>query len=265
MLEEELFEMAETATMVYLAWCVLESISDDDDDRGKPRSTWQKKWLNRREREGFCAKLLMELREEEPELYRNVMRMSSKQFDYLLNLVKPHFAIADTKLRQSISAEARLALTLRYLATGESFNSLRLLFRIALPTISAIIPEVLDAINKILVGDFFKKPFPKNEVEWEAVAKQFWDKWQFPHCIGAVDGKHVVINAPPNAGSIYYNYKGTHSIVLMGIADAEYKFLYVDVGRNGRFSDGGVFTRCSFSQDLNRNDTSPAQISTYGS
>lgn len=36
----------------------------------------------------------------------------------------------------------------------------------------------------------------------------------------------------------------------MGIADAEYKLLYVDVGRNGRFSDGGVFNRCTFGQAL---------------
>lgn len=39
----------------------------------------------------------------------------------------------------------------------------------------------------------------------------------------------------------------------MGIADAEYKLLYIDVGRNGRFSDGGVFNRCTFGQAMDRN------------
>lgn len=77
--------------------------------------------------------------------------------------------------------------------------------------------------------------------------------WQFPNCIGAVDGKHVVMAAPPHAGSVFYNYKGTHSIVLMGIADATYKLLYVDVGRNGKFSDGGVFNRCTFAQAMDSN------------
>lgn len=36
----------------------------------------------------------------------------------------------------------------------------------------------------------------------------------------------------------------------MGIADAYYKLLYIDVGRNGRSSDGGVFNRCSFARAI---------------
>lgn len=62
-----------------------------------------------------------------------------------------------------------------------------------------------------------------------------------------------VMDAPPNSGSIYFNYKGTHSIILMGIADAEYKLIYVDVGCNGKQSDGGVFRKCSFSRAINEN------------
>lgn len=94
---------------------------------------------------------------------------------------------------------------------------------------------------------------PNSNIEWNNIAQQFQDKWNFPNCIGALDGKHIVLQAPKNSGSHYFNYKGCHSIVLMALVDANYKFLYVDVGCNGRVSDGGVFGNCSLSRALEEN------------
>lgn len=44
-----------------------------------------------------------------------------------------------------------------------------------------------------------------------------------------------------------------HSIVLMGVADANYRFLYVDVGAYGSEGDASVFGRSEFGQSVIQN------------
>lgn len=84
-------------------------------------------------------------------------------------------------------------------------------------------------------------PFPAASEEWKLKALAFALKWDYPHCIGAIDGKHVVNEVPANRGSLYYNYKHIFPVVLMALVDAECKFVYADIGGYGKQSDGGVF------------------------
>lgn len=77
---------------------------------------------------------------------------------------------------------------------------------------------------------------PRTPEEWENVAAGFQEGWQFPNCLGAIDRKHVNVRSPQLSGSMYFNYKGTFSIVLMAVVDADYRFLYVDAGTQGRVS-----------------------------
>ena len=72
----------------------------------------------------------------------------------------------------------------------------------------------------------------------------------FHTSLGAIDGKHVTIRKPSNAGSYYYNYKHTHSIILLAIAGPEYECLYADVGSNGRVNDSGVWNKSSLLQAI---------------
>jgi hypothetical protein len=58
-----------------------------------------------------------------------------------------------------------------------------------------------------------------------------------PHCIGAIDEKHVSIQAPPNSGTSFFNLKGKYSTVLLGLVDAEYKFICIDTGSYGKECD----------------------------
>lgn len=70
----------------------------------------------------------------------------------------------------------------------------------------------------------------RTEDEWRQIARDFEVCWNFPHCVGACDGKHVVMQNPKNSGSMFFNYKGTFSIVLMAIADANYNFIHANIG-----------------------------------
>lgn len=78
---------------------------------------------------------------------------------------------------------------------------------------------------------------------WENISKQFEQRSNFPHCIRAVDGKHIRIVNPCN--SMYYNYKGFLSIVLKAVSDSNCRFIYVDIGSYGKDGDSTIFKECS--------------------
>jgi len=60
----------------------------------------------------------------------------------------------------------------------------------------------------------------------------------------------VKITPPTGSGSFYWNYKGSNSLVSISIANANYEFLYCDIGTNGRVSDGGVIENTKFYEKL---------------
>lgn len=93
---------------------------------------------------------------------------------------------------------------------------------------------------------------PDSVQGWEKVAEKYESRWQLPHCCGALDGKHISIVKPHHSGSMFFNYKGFFSIVLMALVDADCNFIYIDVGAQGRVSDGGVYSNTTLAQALER-------------
>ncbi|XP_037810112.1 putative nuclease HARBI1 isoform X2 [Lucilia sericata] len=167
--------------------------------------------------------------------------MSKSTFDNLLEKIIHRITKKDTLMRDAIPPHHRLALTLRFLASGNNFQDLKFLTAIAPQTISEIVIETCEAIISEL-KDYIKLPQTPNE--WKKEASDFYHLWNFPNCIGAIDGKHVNIRQPPGSGSFYFNYKKSFSIILMAVVNANYEFLMVDVGTNGRASDGEPLPGC---------------------
>lgn len=94
----------------------------------------------------------------------------------------------------------------------------------------------------------------KNPEEWLKVTDGFEELWNFPNCLGAIDGKHVVIQSPFNSGSGFYNYKNTFTVVLMAAVDSNYCFIYPEVDCQGTISDGGVFKNTALYKNLKREE-----------
>jgi hypothetical protein len=120
--------------------------------RGKRRKRGRKcrNWIARRELLGASNCLFRELSSEDPQEYRKHMRMSVEKFDELLRLVESYISKTDTVMKAAILARLKLEVTLRFLASGGSFSSLALLFRIPPCTISRFLSETLQSVINAL-------------------------------------------------------------------------------------------------------------------
>ena len=172
--------------------------------------------------------------------------MSPDRFDHLLGLVEPLITKQTTNFHQPISAGERLSLTLRFLATGESQQSLSFSYRMGKSTVLNIVRETCDAIYEVLVEQYLCPP--SSPADCIALAKSFEEQWYLPHVVGALDGKHIRIQCLEDTGTLFHNYKGYFSIVLMAVCDASYNFTLIDIGQYGSNNDNGVLARSEIGQ-----------------
>ena len=139
---------------------------------------WVRKILTERKWKGEYCVLVNELKLFDHEFFYKQFGMSTTRYEELLKLV----ALLITKSserREVVSPGERLCITLRSLCSGDSNTTIACL-------------------------NYIKAP---HKEEWRKIAEEFETSWNFPNCIGAIDGKHIVIQAPPRSGSTYFNYK----------------------------------------------------------
>ena len=225
----------------------LLAYESEEVNRRRRRTCWVKPWLQRRVILGQYDTLMHELMRESQGDFKNYMRMDVDMFHEILIRVAPRIT-KSMDGRPPVRAGLKLAATLCFLSTGNSYKSFSYEFQVAHNTISLFVPEVCSAI----VEGYRQEQFttPSDSDGGKQVAEKFGNRWNFPHCCGSIDGKHVAIRKPDHAGSLYYNYKGFHSILMLALVDADYNFLWVKVGAEGFNSDAGVFQRSNLENAL---------------
>ena len=218
-------------------------------EKKRKHQFWVRPLFRTREQKGEYSQLFLELKSDDHEYFFRYFRMKPVQFKELLNYIVPHL-VKNCRNRKPVSPTERLAVTLRYLVTGDSHLTIAMSYRMSATTVGRIVRETCRVLWDVLREKGFLKS-PNTPDEWKQIANGFEERWNFPNCIGAIDGKHIVMQAPAHSGSRYYNYKGTHSIVLMAVVNADYEFTLVDIGEAGRQSDGGVFANSDLGYAMN--------------
>uniref|UniRef100_A0AAY5JX33 DDE Tnp4 domain-containing protein n=1 Tax=Esox lucius TaxID=8010 RepID=A0AAY5JX33_ESOLU len=142
--------------------------------------------------------------------------MSVTQFEALLQMLAPHLRRQRTNFREPIDPEQRLAQ----------------LVHLGVSTVGKMVKDTCNVIWEHMKETFLPSPL---EDPRKNTARRFQERWNFPNS---------------NSGSQFHNYKGTFSVVLLALVDADYRFLAVDVGAFGSNSDGGIFANSRLGRDL---------------
>ena len=83
--------------------------------------------------------------------------MSPERFSHLLSLVRPSISREITKLRKPISAGECLAITLRYLVTGDSMQTISFSYRVGHSTVCGIIDDTCHALWDVLATEYLRR------------------------------------------------------------------------------------------------------------
>ena len=179
------------------------------------RSNCKKKWVcticAEKEENSEFPLLVKDMQLFDSQYFLKSFRSSPDTFELLLSLVAPY--IKKSSLSRKVASPAEpLSITLCYLSTGDAHVTIASSYFISPPVVGRIINDTCKLNWNVLQARKFLS-VPSSQDAWLRSVSDFERKWNFPHCLGAVDGKHVVIQAPGRSGSDYFNYKKSHRIV----------------------------------------------------
>ncbi|XP_064622556.1 uncharacterized protein LOC135484802 [Lineus longissimus] len=163
--------------------------------------------------------------------------MSRATFDKLCELLRPQLEKQDTVMRNCMPVDQKVAAVLRTLAGTGELEIVADLFGISRASLSIFVKDVVQAIVSLLTPQLIQ--LPSSEEAYD-IMDRFKEKWGFPNSIGAIDGTHIPIMAPPQYHTDFYNRKCYYSYNCQAFVDDRYCFRDLCVGMPGSLHDARV-------------------------
>lgn len=124
------------------------------------------------------------------------MRITRPTFDLLVKELVPHLVgVPDSPGKPRLDPQLQIALTLWFLATGETQRGVGDRFGVGQQTVGEVVSRICPLIVETFGGSFCYPDHPDDE-EWKGIISAFFSKSGMPNCVGAVDGSHIPIRMP---------------------------------------------------------------------
>lgn len=184
--------------------------------------------------------------------FKKTFRVSRETFQYILGKIE-HDLQRETVTEDPISPAFRLAVCLYRLSRGDYYFTIAGMVDKGRSTVCTIVDEVTEAIIKNMWGKHVSAHFPGNEQQFREKMLDTEERWQFPCCWAAIDGCHIPLKCPDGGLSAckeFHNFKNFYSIVLMGMVDAKYRFVWASCGFPGNSHDSIIFQSTQLWTDI---------------
>ncbi|XP_055904029.1 uncharacterized protein LOC129939876 [Eupeodes corollae] len=147
-------------------------------------------------------------------LFLDFLKLDISTFNLLLTIIKKDIDHQTTCMRMTVASEQRLAIILRYLATGETYKTMERNIKISRSFLCVNLPQLCKALWTNLQEKYLRLPLC--ESEWASKAEEFETQWHFPLCLGVLTRRH-------------FKFKSPRTVNLLALVDANSKFLHVAI------------------------------------
>ena len=201
-------------------------------------------WVLRRDQFMFEELLAGNLPEE---TWHQNFHVSKKTFFKICEIVRSELSRQDTNMRPSVSLEKRVAVALNRLATGSCYTACGIGFGLPKSTANVVKNEFCDILRR-KAPNFIK--FPESEAEVQKVIGEFEHISLFPHVAGALDSTHIKIIAPKQNKYDFLGKKNFYSVLVLGVADSNCKFVHISAGCPGSMGHAQMFRDSALQRDI---------------